>query len=92
MTSKSKTLKTENLEIPFEKAIERLESIVTDLENGDLSLDQSLASFEEGMKLAKSCEDALTSATGRVEKIMKDFSGTEKWVELSDQTQDEEDL
>ena len=83
MTSKPKASKPETSEVPFETALEKLETIVSSLENGTLNLDESLAAFEEGMKIAKSCEDTLTSATGRVEKIMKDFSGTEKWVEIS---------
>ena len=39
------------VEINFEKALEELESIVEDLESGDLSLENSLKSFEKGIKL-----------------------------------------
>jgi len=83
MTNKTKK------DIPFEKAMERLEEIVTELEDGTSSLDKSLDNFEEGMKLAKSCDDTLNKATGRVEKIMKDFAGKEKIVALSDEDTDE---
>ncbi|MDR4493933.1 MAG: exodeoxyribonuclease VII small subunit [Nitrospirales bacterium] len=44
--------------IKFEKALERLESIVTQLERGELSLDESLKIFEEGVKLSKLPENA----------------------------------
>lgn len=69
--------------VSFEDAMSRLESIVSELEDGDLSLEKSLVSFEEGMKLAKVCETKLSEASGRVEKIMKDFSGAEKNVSLT---------
>lgn len=65
-------------EIPFEKAMEKLEALVSQLEAGDLSLEKSLDSFETGMKLAKTCEEALNQASGRVEKIMNDFGGKGK--------------
>lgn len=76
MTKKEKS-------VPFEKAMDRLETIVNQLEDGELSLDKSLDSFEEGMQLAKQCEDQLLQAEGRVEKIMKEFN-SEKTVTLSD--------
>ena len=67
-------------ELPFEKAMEKLESLVSELETGHLSLEKSLDSFEAGMKLAKTCEEAINQASGRVEKIMKDFGSKEKIV------------
>lgn len=67
-------------ETPFEKAMEKLEALVSELETGNLSLERSLDSFEAGMKLAKTCEEALNQASGRVEKIMKDFGDKEKIV------------
>lgn len=70
--------------VPFEDAMARLEEIVSNLEGGELGLETSLASFEEGMKLAKVCEDRLSEASGRVEKIMKDFSGMARREALSD--------
>lgn len=70
--------------VSFEDAMQKLETIVSDLEHGELSLEQSLVSFEDGMKLAKVCQDQLNAASGRVEKIMKDFSGDETRVPLAD--------
>ena len=46
---------TKKIEIDFEKALEQLEGIVEDLESGDLSLENSLKSFEKGIKLARQC-------------------------------------
>ncbi|HOJ32888.1 MAG TPA: exodeoxyribonuclease VII small subunit [Candidatus Hydrogenedentes bacterium] len=59
----------------FEKDLERLEKIVEALEQGDLSLDESLKRFEEGIKLAKRCEKALTEAEKKIEILMKDAQG-----------------
>lgn len=70
-------------DLSFEQSMERLEEIVQELE-GTLNLDKSLGLFEEGMKLAKNCQDKLDQAKGRVEKVMKDFSGREKIVPLTD--------
>lgn len=88
MTKKTKTSK---IDINFEKAMERLEDIVNELDEGSLSLDKSLDDFEEGMKLAKSCEDILNKASGRVDKIMKNFSGKEKIVALSDEEMEDDE-
>ena len=60
--------------LSFEDAMAQLEKIVTDLDEGSLSLEKSLGSFEDGMRLAKICEVKLEEASGRVEKIVKDFS------------------
>jgi exodeoxyribonuclease VII small subunit len=91
----TKKIDKEN-KVSFEDAMSRLESIVSELEDEDLSLEKSLTSFEEGMKLAKVCETKLSEASGRVEKIMKDFSGAEKRVahpaeEISDSEESESD-
>lgn len=82
MPNEKKSAKETNLN--FEDAVLRLEKIVTELEDGELSLEKSLSSFEEGMQLAKVCESKLNAASGRVEKIMRDFSGAEKRVALTD--------
>ncbi len=61
--------------IKFEKALERLEKIVTDLEDGDLELEKSLKMFEEGIKMAKLCQSHLSSAEKKIEKLVKDNMG-----------------
>jgi exodeoxyribonuclease VII small subunit len=59
----------------FEKDLERLEQIVEALENGGLSLDDSLKRFEEGIKLARRCEKALSDAERRIEILTKNAEG-----------------
>jgi exodeoxyribonuclease VII small subunit len=62
-------------EAKFEKDLERLEQIVEALETGGLSLDESLKRFEEGIKLARRCEKALTDAEKRIEILVKNAQG-----------------
>ncbi len=56
----------------FEEAIKELEVIASELENGDLSLDESVAKFEQGMKLSKKCSDLLEDAEKRITILLKD--------------------
>lgn len=58
-------------EIKFEEALKKLEKIVADLEKGELSLDESLAKYEEGIKLSKICSRQLEAAKSKVELLMK---------------------
>ena len=55
----------------FETNLEQLDKIVTDLEQGQLPLDQSLKAFEQGIKLIRDCQDALKDAEQKV-KILTD--------------------
>lgn len=59
----------------FEKAMERLESIVQSLEGGDLTLEESLKVFEEGMELVQFCTKKLDEAERKVTILMKDSTG-----------------
>ncbi|QQR80017.1 MAG: exodeoxyribonuclease VII small subunit [Deltaproteobacteria bacterium] len=61
----------------FEVSLQKLEDLVQKLESGDLSLEDSMKAFEEGMALVKSCEVRLTEAQKRVEILMKDKSGNQ---------------
>lgn len=54
----------------FEASMTRLEAIVTALEKGDLSLEESLALFEEGAGLMKTCAKALDEAEQKVRKLL----------------------
>jgi exodeoxyribonuclease VII small subunit len=58
-----------NKPIHFEKAITELESIVTQLEKGDLSLEESLKHFEKGITLARKCETTLQKAEQKIEML-----------------------
>lgn len=55
----------------FEASLEKLEKIVSKLEAGELTLEESLKAFEEGSRLAKSCEEKLNEAQKKIE-ILKD--------------------
>lgn len=57
--------------IAFEASLEELERIVKELEKGDLPLEQSLALFENGMRLSSECKRQLEEAESRVEILMK---------------------
>ena len=71
MTQSSKPTKSE----PFEKNLERLDSIVHELEDADLPLEKALQLYEEGMKLSEVCQKQLEEAEGRVEILMKKSGG-----------------
>ena len=59
----------------FEKSLTRLEEVVKRLENADLSLDDSMKLFEEGVKLSRECQKQLEEAEGRVEILLKKADG-----------------
>jgi len=75
----------------FEKDLEKLEKLVDELEEGGLALDVSLKKFEDGVKLAQRCEQALGAAEKKIEKLTKSASGALKAVPLSDEDDDEEE-
>ncbi len=56
--------------LSFEKQIERIEKITADLESGELSLEESMKHYEEGVKLISACGKSLTKAEGKVTKLM----------------------
>jgi len=55
----------------FEESLQRLETIVAELEKGDVALDRALQLFDEGMKLSGSCRKELEEAEGKVEILLK---------------------
>lgn len=63
------TKKTE--EVPdFEKALEELETLVEQLESGELNLDQSLKQFQRGIELTRHCQEVLEKAQQTVEQLI----------------------
>ncbi|HLO25084.1 MAG TPA: exodeoxyribonuclease VII small subunit [Geobacteraceae bacterium] len=60
----------------FETALKKLEEVVKKLEGGELSLDESLKAFEEGVKLAAFCSRKLDEAEKRVELLVRQKDGT----------------
>lgn len=56
----------------FEKAMQELETLVDKMENGDLSLEESLQYFEKGVGLTRSCQQALKEAEQKVSILLQD--------------------
>ena len=69
MTSKKK--------IDLEKSLADLESLVEELESGDLPLEKAMQKFEEGIKLTRGCQAALKEAEQKVEILLKTAGGDE---------------
>lgn len=63
-------------EMSFEQAMRELETVVGQLERGDVALDASIALYERGAALKKRCEDELKRAEEKVAAITLDASGT----------------
>ena len=55
----------------FEKSMENLENIVTELEKGELNLDESVKKFEEGMKIATQCNNILENAEKKITILLE---------------------
>jgi len=62
----------------FEESLKKLESIVEQLEKGDLALEDSLKLFEEGVNLSAACKQELEAAEGKVQVLVKQRDGTMK--------------
>lgn len=60
----------------FEKALKEIEVIVEELERGELSLDESLARYEKGVKLSKECQKKIDVARDKIEKLIKKEDGS----------------
>jgi exodeoxyribonuclease VII small subunit len=72
--------------LPFERAIEELESIVKRLEEGKVPLEESVAIYERGEALKRRCEELLRQAEARVEKITLEAAGKPTGTEPLDVT------
>ena len=62
-------------EVKFEEALKKLEKIVSDLEQGDLSLDEALKKYQEGIELSRSCSQRLESAKKKIDVLTKNKKG-----------------
>ena len=71
-------------QLPFERAIEELESIVRRLEEGKVPLEELIAIYERGEALKRRCEELLRQAEARVEKIALDAAGKPSGAEPLD--------
>jgi exodeoxyribonuclease VII small subunit len=71
----NRKIKSEAPQPDFEKSLQELERLIAQLERGDLPLADSLALFEQGVTLTRSCHAALAQAQQRVEILLKDGEG-----------------
>ena len=62
----------------FEEQIQELEKIISELENGNLNLDDSVVKFEEGMKISKECNKMLENAEKKITILLNDENGEKK--------------
>ncbi len=72
----------------FEEHLTQLETVVEQLERGDLTLDESVRLFEEGMKLSQACKQELEQAEGRIQVLVEGKSGKMQVAEMD--VEDEE--
>ena len=63
--------------LDLEKTLARLETLVEELESGDLPLDKAMEKFEQGIKLTRGAQDALKKAEQKVEVLLKGAGGDE---------------
>lgn len=61
--------------VKFEKGLEELEKIVTELESGELTLDEVLKRYEQGVKISRLLQGKLEEATQRIEVLTKNLEG-----------------
>ena len=71
-------------DLPFEKALEKLEILVGKMEEGNLPLDQMIAHFEQGCALSKMCRQKLEKLEKKIEVLLKEDSEGGKWVDFDD--------
>ncbi|NUO17973.1 exodeoxyribonuclease VII small subunit [bacterium] len=78
MTAKTKSSKSDYVEPKsFEEALERLQELVEKLEAGEISLEESVAAFEEGQKLSVYCQHKLKAAETSLKKLLMHPEGPE---------------
>ncbi len=83
----------------FESAMQRLEAVVDELEQGELELDDALARFEEGVRLAQRCAGALDEAERRIDVLVEEgnaivarpFLDPDEGAAASDEQHEDED-
>ena len=63
----------------FEESLNELETIVHELESGNVELDKAIEKYTEAMKLAKLCQDKITNATEQVNKILNENDELEEF-------------
>lgn len=74
-------------ELSFEEKLNKLEEIVSELEQGNIDLDDAINKYTEAMKLAKECSKKLDDATKAVNKILNSNGDLEDFKELEKDTE-----
>ena len=77
MAAKKPTDSQETQQFDFETALDQLEALVSAMEEGELSLEESLQAFEKGVKLTRECQTALEKAEQKVQTLLDDAGTTE---------------
>ena len=72
-------------EFNFEEALQELERLVSSMEEGELSLEDSMKAFEKGIKLTRECQTALQKAEQKVQ-ILLDESGETQAFDVEDES------
>ena len=68
--------KSKEKSLDFEKSLAKLENIIEVLEDGDLPLNESIKTFEEGVKLTKHCQNLLSKAEIKIQKLVESKDGS----------------
>ena len=74
----------------YEQQLQQLETLIKQLENGDLSLDQTLAAYEQGIALIRACQQQLEHAEQRIRLLTQDDSGAETLIPFADPADDDQ--
>jgi exodeoxyribonuclease VII small subunit len=81
--SAGQSIPNKGASLPFEEALKKLESIVEAMESQDLPLENLLAKYEEGTRLAKICQDKLSEAEVKIQQLEKNAAGEMKLKPLA---------
>ncbi len=75
----------------FEEQLTALESVVEQLERGELTLEESVKLFEDGVRLSKACKQELDAAEGRIEVLVEQGNGKMRPAQLAVDEEEESD-
>ena len=84
MTKKNTDDQSTDVKVDFESTLEELEEIVSRMESGELSLDESLKVFERGIELTRKCQSSLEASELQVQTLIKDKALEDSEVEIDE--------
>ena len=85
MTKKNSDKQSNDADVDFESALKELEMLVSKMESGELSLDESLKTFERGIELTRKCQSSLEAAELKVQTLTKDKELEDSDLEIDEQ-------